>query len=163
MHKYFFVLLFVLFFIDGISAYSYKREYIQVINHSDKNIEVSAEFWANQDNMTLWWNQDIDNINVNVWKGIFSETNTHILRPEEDFVIVSYSPNHSSFEFSEYYYKLGNLPLSNKLTAIFKSLVIYNERGEILLILDALDETNVRLRASDNINRYYIEIYDAYI
>jgi hypothetical protein len=145
-----------------MSAYSYKREHIYIINHSDQNIKVTAEFLANQNVAAMRsWEQDIGDINVNVRMGIFFEAHVYILHQKETIEIVSYSPNYTSFKFSEYYYKLQNLSIKDKLNAIFKSLVIYSENGETLLVLEDLNDTNTRLVSTGNISRYYIDVYTA--
>jgi hypothetical protein len=148
-------------FVDRIIAYSYKREYFQIINRSNRNIKVTAEFSERESNNAWEWDQNIGSINIHVRIDFNSGTNTRVLYPEETFGIVSYSPNYSSFEFGEYYYKLQNLPILEKLNAIFKSLVIYNEDGEILLMLENFNETIIKKSTSTyNVNYYYIEIYE---
>jgi hypothetical protein len=162
MKKYIFLLFLMQLFVNKIFAYSYKREYFQIINCSNRNIEVMAEFWERESNNVWEWDQNIGgDININVRTAFGSGTNTHILYPEETFGIVSYSPNYSSFEFGEYYYKLQNLSILEKLNAIFKSLAIYNENGEILLLLEDFNEIIIKKSTSIyNVNYYYVEIYE---
>ena len=129
-------------------------ESIQILNHTAKYIKIIKKFKANAPGRR--WLQTIDGIELQVQNILHN----CILPPNEFFNILSYYPYYELGVFSEYYKKLDEIPILDKVNAILNVLIITDIDGNVLLELDNLRERNIRKVISNKQNYYIIDIYD---
>jgi Fe-S oxidoreductase len=129
------------------------KEYIQIENHTDKEIFIIKEF--NVKHMQHRWQQTIDNIDLIV------EDNQYLysIYPGKFDTMIKYYPNYRHDLFSYYYKELDKIPIMEKITAILKTLIIADSDGNILFTLDELKDDNIRKEISNRQNYYKIEIF----
>jgi hypothetical protein len=139
-------------------AMSPKQEYFRIRNNTKKDLMIEAEFWEKESGRT--WEQTISDINLIVTDGLFTGTNRYTLPPSTLFSIIRYYPKHGP-PWTEYYDKLATIPLPEKLNAIFKSLIITDASGVILVTLNDIAEMPItHLVLPDKGTYYYLDIYD---
>jgi hypothetical protein len=129
-------------------------ESLQIRNHTTKCIKIKKEFKINTPDRR--WLQTIDGIELQVQ----NIPHNCILPPSEFFNILSYYPYYELGFFSEYYEKLDDIPILDKVNAILNVLLITDIDGNVLLDLDNLREENIRKDISNKQNYYIIDIYD---
>jgi hypothetical protein len=137
-----------------------KQEYVIIQNYSSDPVTITVEFWQEQNSMR--WEQAIYGINVVITNWLYWGKNTCTLYPTKLTNLVNYYPNYGLDLFGEYFYKLSEIAIPEKLKTIYKSLIIVDPDGNQLFNLENLnaDKTRTIIRRPDNGNRYYLEIYD---
>ena len=147
-------IILILFCIGALFALTPNTESIQIRNHTAKYIRIIKKFKVNTPDRR--WLQTIDGIELQV-QNIMHNC---ILPPNEFFNILSYYPYYELGIFSEYYKKLDEIPILDKVNAILNVLIITDTDGNVLLELDNLREKDIRRVISNKQNYYIIDIYD---
>jgi hypothetical protein len=110
------------------------REYIQIVNNTDKEIFIKKKF--NIESINHYWSQTINDIDLII------EDNQYLFKiaPGKFNDLVKYFPNYGPGlpSFSESYRKLDEISIIEKITSILKSLEITDSDGRLLLTLSDL-------------------------
>jgi hypothetical protein len=132
------------------------KEYIQIENHTGKEIFIIKEF--NEQTVQHRWQQTIENIDLII------EDNQYLysINPGKFDTLIKYYPNYGYGIFSHYYYKLNEIPILEKLNAILKTLIITDSDGNILLTLADLRENDIKKEISNRQNYYKVEVFQTH-
>jgi hypothetical protein len=151
----------VLYFLAAglISPLTLRAEKFYVHNNSDRNIVITIEFYSEPSSPFPSYLYDIKGIPIVL---MFYDSLQLQLEPHRKVVYISYRPLAPIGEIlnNEYYERLEEIPILEKLKLIFKSFVIADTKGQILLTLDDIKECDiVRMPPPYDTNIYTLEFY----
>jgi hypothetical protein len=142
MKKILFIGLFLGICLSGVIALSMAREHFIVYNLSGKDIIINFEPPVKPTEVGLWqyYILDIAGVPVSVQDPLFGHT---VLAPNRKIKCVDYLPYTTLLDDNDYYEKLGAIPILDKLNAIFRSFIITDLEGNVLVALPDIKEENI--------------------
>jgi hypothetical protein len=151
----------VLYFLTAglISPLTLRAEKFYVHNNSDRDIVITIEFYSDPSSPFPSYLYDIKGVPVVL---MFYDSLQLQLEPHRKAIYISYRPLAPIEEIlnNQYYEKLEAVPILEKLKLIFKSFVILDTKGQVLLTLDDIKEHDiVRTPPPYDTNIYTLEFY----
>ncbi|MDY3754552.1 MAG: hypothetical protein SOZ84_00890 [Treponema sp.] len=146
--------------IPSLTAWSMAQEYVDIQNNLNSRITVYCKF-QHKDGNTLpdfpsQWDQVLANYTVRC-KSYFETDQTESYKPHVRISLISYTPEPRHLgSVAEDLEVIGKIPLEQKLKELFKTLVISDAEGKVLLTLDDFSKA----RVERNNRRYTIIIGD---
>jgi hypothetical protein len=144
--------LFLSVLTNSAFAISLDQDYFIVYNLSKGNITMIFETVVEPTllgDAEWYFYTEIDGVPVNV---SFEKSKRKTIAPNEKAICIYYSPHGSwltRFE-NDYYSKLRTIPMLNKLKAIFKSYIITDSQGSVLITLDDIKEEDIVIEENGN-------------
>ena len=139
------VLLTVLL-IPSLFAWSRAHERIWIHNELDEPIGIYCEFQFEGVNLLKYWNQFVAGIDVWCISACL-DGELEKFKAKAKIQLVEYTPAQNG-SFSEDLAYLKELPLEQKLKELFKTLVITDADGKVLLTLDDFSKAKVEVGPS---------------
>ncbi len=146
--------------IPSLTAWSMAQEYVDIQNNLNSRITVYCKF-QHKDGNTLpdfpsQWDQVLANYTVRC-KSYFETDQTESYKPHVRISLMSYTPEPRHLgSVAEDLEVIGKIPLEQKVKELFKTLVISDAEGRVLLTLDDFSKA----RVERNNRRYTIIIGD---
>jgi len=145
--------------VTPVFSFSFKIEYLTIVNYSKQNVIVELEFNAGvaEKEKNYFLTQNVGDLILRVK----DELRTYnVIKPNETQDLYQISPYTSLVESNPLYERMVALPLMEKITAICKKLTIQREDGTVALTLDTLPDKIIKKTATRGYTAYYIEIFD---
>lgn len=161
MNKIMFFVLISVFFAMDLFSFSRKSETLFIANYSSKPITIFYEFWngESQEKTNYIWEQNIHENILVIKDELFNKQGFSVLSMKIRYFL-SYYPAVSILESSDYYKKMATIPFMDKMRAIYKLFVIKDEKGNVLLSLDELNDYIIKRNIIGGVSYFYIEIFD---
>lgn len=156
------ILLIVSFaMINPAYSFSPKIESFVIRNYSSKSVVVNREFWEgiSSAEQNYMWEQKVGSINLMI-KDFISIVNRNVVRPNSSLVIIEYFPSVPIKESAAMYSRMNDMPLMDKIKAIFKSLTISTDDGKKIVTLDILGDQIIKKMVLSGETAYILEIFD---
>ena len=146
--------------IPSLTAWVMAQEYVDIQNTLNKPISVSCEFLHKDGNtlpdFPLRWEQVLAGYTVKCMS-TFESNKMETFKPHTKIKFVEYTPEPRHLgSVAEDLEVIGKIPLEQKLKELFKTLVITDAEGKVLLTLDNFSKA----RVERNNRRYTIIIGD---
>ena len=140
--------------IPSLTAWSDAHERIWMRNELDEPIGVYCDFQHEGVDFLEYWNQFVDGIDVWCISSCL-DGELEKYRGNAEIQIVEYKPARNAMYLEDLTY-LKEIPLEQKLKELFKTLVITDAEGQVLLTLD--DFSKARVEVGPNGRTYDIII-----
>jgi|BioPla2DNA2_1021312.scaffolds.fasta_scaffold52204_2 hypothetical protein len=148
-----------IFFLGQIFSFSKRIETLSVINYSAMTVSIEAEFNAGvatqEENYFL--TETIRDLTLEVKDRV---RNYKTITPYNRADLHECFPLSSTLGNDNLYERMLELPFMEKITAIYKKLIIKKEDGSIVLTLDTLGDKIIKKKVLRGETVYYIEIFD---
>jgi hypothetical protein len=141
------------FFANAIFAISLSQDYFIIFNLTNTDIIINFETAVEPalSGVMKWhFYTEIGDIPVNAG---YENSQTKTLAPDEKVNCIYYSPHGSwltRFE-NDYYNRLRQIPIMEKLNRIFKSFTISDVDGNVLLTLSDIEEEDFTIKQNSDL------------
>lgn len=132
-----------------------------ISNYSSNSIIINYKFNTTDsiEQQNYMFEKNINDIRL-VVKDELLNKNNFVISPMKTKYFLSYFPAVSIFEETDYYEKMASIPFLKKINEIYKSFVITNEMGNVLLSLDTIENYIIKRKLMGIVSYYYIEVFD---
>jgi hypothetical protein len=150
-------LLFVPFTANAIS---YAKDSLIINNYTDSDIFIEIECWEEpQERGYIWmFNKKIGNLEI----AIDIRATNNILGSKKQMIYLTFMPTwaRTKIDGRSPYEFLRVIPMLDIVRSVIKSLMITNERGDLLFLLDDAKEEDFTSVVRGNEIDYFLNIYD---
>ena len=148
--------------IPSLTAWSMAQEYVDIQNNLNQPISIHCEFLHKDGNILpdfpLRWEQILAGYKIKC-VSTFESNKMKTFKPHTKISFVEYTPEPRHLgSVAEDLEVIGKIPLEQKLKELFKTLVITDAEGKVLLTLD--DFSKARVEVGPNGRTYDIIIGD---
>ena len=147
------------FFLGQILSFSKRIESLRILNYSSQNIIAEIEFNAGVavEEKNYYLTQIVKDFTLKVDGSV---GNYKVIKPHGSSYLHEFYPFSSILGNDNLYERMLELPFMEKITAIYKKLIIKKEDGSIVLTLDTLGDKIIKKKVLRGETVYYIEIFD---
>ena len=145
--------------VSPVFSFSFKIEYLTIVNYSKQNVIVELEFNAGvaEKEKNYFLTQNVGDLTLRVKDRLRTY---NVINPNKSQDLHEISPLTALFESGSLYERMLALPFMEKISAIYKKLTILREDGSVALTLDTLSDKIIKKEVTRGYTAYYIEIFD---